>query len=152
MCKCDIFSKVTFCILKYPQYFTRKFMDINTWAVSKCSTFYSLMDMRQLHILFNSAKTWHVLGCWFLCFPLNLPELNLKLFWTSDQNNLRFSSGKFRGKQRNQQTITCQISAELNKIWFCLIFINRSSRRKRGMGGGFICTSPSWLSLTSSIL
>ena len=31
-------------------------------------------------------------------FPPNLPELNLKLFWTSEQNNFRFSSGKFREK------------------------------------------------------
>ena len=72
---------------------------------------YSLMNMRQLHILFNSAKTWHVIVCWFLCFAPNLPELNLKLFWTSEQNNFRFSSGKFGGKHRNQQTIPCQVLA-----------------------------------------
>ena len=47
---------------------------------------YSWMNIRQLHILFNSAKTWHVIVCWFLCFASNLPELNLKLFWTSEQN------------------------------------------------------------------
>ena len=29
--------------------------------------FYSLMNMRQLHSLFNSAKSWHVIFCWFLC-------------------------------------------------------------------------------------
>ena len=81
---------------------------------------YSWMNMRQLHILFNSAKTWHVIVCWFLCFPPNLPELNLKLFWTSEQNNFRFSSGKFGEKHRNQQRITCQVLAELNKIWRCL--------------------------------
>ena len=75
--------------------------------------------MRQLHILFNSAKTWHVIVCWFLCFSLNLSELNLKLFWTSEQNNFRFSSGKFMGKHRNQQVITCQVLAELNEIWSC---------------------------------
>ena len=67
--------------------------------------------MRQLHILFNSAKTWHVIVCWSLCFPPNLPELNLKLFWTSEQINFRFSSGKFGGKHRNQQTIACQVLA-----------------------------------------
>ena len=61
-----------------------------------CFTIYSLIDMRQFHILFNSAKTWHVIVSSFLCFPQNLPELNLKLFWTLEQNNLRFSSGKFR--------------------------------------------------------
>ena len=79
--------------------------------------------MRQLHILFNSAKTWHVIVCWFLCFALNLPELSLKLFWTSVENNFRLSSGKFGAKHRNQQTITCQVLAELNIIWSCLIFI-----------------------------
>ena len=53
----------------------------------------------------------------------NLPELNLKLFCSDVQNNIRFSSGKFGGKHRNQQTTTCQVLAELNKIWSCLIFI-----------------------------
>ena len=41
----------------------------------------------------------------------------------SGGNNFRFSSGKFGGKHRNQQTITCQVLTELNKIWSCLIFI-----------------------------
>ena len=88
-----------------------------------CFTMYSLIDMRQFHILFNSAKTWPVIVYWVLCFPLNLPEMNLKLFWASEQNNFRFSLGKVGRKYRNQQTITCQILAELNKLWSCLIFI-----------------------------
>ena len=29
---------------------------------------YRLMNMRQLHILFNWAKTWHQIVCWLLCF------------------------------------------------------------------------------------
>ena len=81
------------------------------------------MNMRQLHILFDSAKTWHVIVCWFLCFAPNLPELNPKLFCSDVQNNFRLSSGKFGAKHRNQQTITCQVLAELNKLWSCLIFI-----------------------------
>ena len=81
------------------------------------------MNMRQFHILFNSAKTWHVIVCWFLCFPPNLPELNLKLFCSDVQNIVRFSSGKFEGKHRNKKTIPCKVLAELNKIWSCLIFI-----------------------------
>ena len=84
---------------------------------------YSWMNRRQLHIIFNSAKTWHVIVCWFLCFAPNLPELSLKLFSTDVQNNFRLSSGKFRAKHRNQQTITCQVLAELKRIWSCLIFI-----------------------------
>ena len=84
---------------------------------------YSLMNMRQLHILFDSAKTWHVIVCWFLCFAPNLPELNPKLFCSDVQNNFRLSSGKFGAKHRNQQTITSQVLAELNKLWSCLIFI-----------------------------
>ena len=47
--------------------------EIFNWKMAQC---YSLMNMRQLHILFNSAKTWHVIVCWFLCFTLNLPELS----------------------------------------------------------------------------
>ena len=30
-----------------------------------------------------------------------------------------FSSGRFRAKHRNQQTITCQVLDELNEIWSC---------------------------------
>ena len=111
---------------------------INAWAVPKTSNFklyqrknsysifhwisainkhnlaqlYSLSNMRQLHILFNSSKTWHVIVCWFLFFSLNL--LNLKLFCSDVQTNFRFSSGKFGGKHRNRQTITGQVLAELN--------------------------------------
>ena len=57
---------------------------------------------------------------------LNLPELTLRLFCSNVQNNFRFSSGKFgeiRGKTQKSKTITCQVLAELNKIWSCLIFI-----------------------------
>ena len=56
-------------------------------------TMYSLMNMTQLRIIFNEL------------------------------NNFRFSTGKFGGKHRNQQTITFQVLAELNKIWSYLIFI-----------------------------
>ena len=97
---------------------TFKFMTVSRHYAGK----YSLINMRQLHILFNSAKTWHVIVCWFLCFALNLPELSLKLFFSDVQNNFKLSSGKFGAKDRNQQTITCQVLAELNKMWSCLIF------------------------------
>ena len=70
------------------------------------------------------AKIWHVIVCWFLCFPLNLPKLNLQLFCSDVQNNFRFSSGRFKERHRNQQTIIFQVLAELNKIWNCLIFIH----------------------------
>ena len=52
--------------------------------------------------------------------------LNLKFFCSDVQNNFKFSSGKFGGKHRNQQKITCQVLAELNKIWSCQIFIKLS--------------------------
>ena len=32
-------------------------------------------------------------------------------------------TGKNREKRKNQQTIRCQVLAQLNKIWSCLIFI-----------------------------
>ncbi len=106
---------------------------------------YSLMNMRQLHILFNSAKTWHVIVCWFLCFPPNLPELCKKLFCSDVQNNFLRSSGKFRENHRNQQTITCHLLAELNRIWSCLILIKLymnfgSQTCKRG----YICVKYFW--------
>ena len=73
---------------------------------------YSLINMRQLHILFNSAKTWLVIVCWFLCFAPNLPELNLKLFCSDVQNNFRFSSGKFGG------------NTEIDKQWHVMFWLN----------------------------
>ena len=81
------------------------------------------MNMRQIHISFNSAKTWRVIVCWFLCFAPNLPELNPKLFCSDVQNKFRFSSGKFGAKHRNQQNHQRQVLAGLNEIWSCLIFI-----------------------------
>ena len=48
---------------------------------------------------------------------------NPQLFCSDVQNNLRFSSGKFGEQHRNQQTISSQVLAELNKIWSFLIFI-----------------------------
>ena len=42
-------------------------------SLSKPITWYSLMNMRQLHILFNWAKTWHRIVCWFLRFYRFLP-------------------------------------------------------------------------------
>ena len=94
-----------------------------SWISSWKTIIIFLSCMVQLHKLLNSAKPWHVNFCWFLCFVPNLPELNLKLFRSDFQNNFRFSSGKFVAKHRNHQTITCQVLAELNKIWSCLIFI-----------------------------
>ena len=52
---------------------------------------HSSMNMRQLHILFNSAKTWHVDFCVFPQISSDLPELNLKLFCSDVKNNFRFS-------------------------------------------------------------
>ena len=100
-----IFSSSTVCLLRAnanPKY--SKMYALNSIKFIKVRPNYSLMNMRQLHILFNSAKTWHVIVCWFLCFPPNLPVLNLKLICSDVQNNFRFSSGKFGGKHRNQQS------------------------------------------------
>ena len=96
--------------------------------------------MRQLHTLFNSAKTWHENVFWFLCFAPNLTELNLKLFCSDVQNNFRFSAGKFREKHKNQQTITftCQFLAEMNKIWSCFIFIKSCMRYHLFMHHGIL--------------
>ena len=66
---------------------------------------------------------FRVLGVYNFGFPPNLPELNLKLFCSDVQNNFKFSSGKFGGKHRNQQTIVCQVLAPLKKKWSCLILI-----------------------------
>ena len=39
-----------------------------TWNCINTQWCYSLMNMRQIHILFNEAKTWNRIVCWFLCF------------------------------------------------------------------------------------
>ena len=97
-------------------------------AESKLSKTFLMKTDINYHFLiqlneFNSAKTWHVIVWWFLCFSPNLPKLNLKLFCSDVKNKFRFSSGKFEAKHRNQLTIICQVLAELFKIWSCLIFI-----------------------------
>ena len=59
---------------------------------------YSLMNMRQLHIFSIKPKLDKRLFVDFCVFPhfsLNLPELKLRLFWTAEENNFRFWSGKF---------------------------------------------------------
>ena len=42
----------------------------------------------------------------FTCFWLNLSDRNLKLFWTSKQNNFRFRSSKFSQKRVKIQKAT----------------------------------------------
>ena len=113
-----------FCLTKSHSHWFRIFLwkflaqiESSERSWEKKHAMYSLMNMRQLHILFN------VIVCWFLCFAPNLLELNPKLFCSDVQNNIRLSSGKFGAKHRNQQTITCQVLAELNKLWSCLTFI-----------------------------
>ena len=49
---------------------------------------YSLMNIRQLHSLFNHAKTWHGIVCWFLCIYLFLPVFAWcahKMFLSAEQ-------------------------------------------------------------------
>jgi hypothetical protein len=67
---------------------------------------YSLINMRQLHIFSNKPKIdmrLFVDFCVFPHFSLNLPELNLKLFFSAVQNNFRFNSGTFRENRGKTQ-------------------------------------------------
>ena len=62
----------------------------------------------------------------FTRFWLNLSDQNLKLFWTSKQNNFRFRSSKFSQKLVKTQKSTNNIMSSfgvIEKIWSCLIFI-----------------------------
>ena len=62
--------------------------------------------MRQLHIFSIKPKLemrLFVSFCVLPRFSLNLPDLNRKLLWTSNQNNFWFKSGKFREKQGKTQ-------------------------------------------------
>jgi hypothetical protein len=53
-----------------------------------------LMNTRQIHSLFNQAKTWQLIVCWFGWISLFLPVVNLKLFCFYLQNNFLFTPGK----------------------------------------------------------
>ena len=61
-----------------------------SWEQINMYACYSLMNMRQLHSLFNEAKTWHWIVCWFLCIYLFLPVFawcahKIVLFWSAEQ-------------------------------------------------------------------
>ena len=75
--------------------------------------------MRQLHIFSIKPKldVWLLVDfCVFPRFYLNLPELNLKLFWTSEGNNFRFSSGKYLKRKTGKNT---EINNQSQvKFWF----------------------------------
>ena len=47
--------------------------------------FYSLNNMRQLHILFNSAKTWDCLLIFVFLPEFTIAEPKIVLFWYSKQ-------------------------------------------------------------------
>ena len=54
------------------------------------SSRYSLINMRQLEILFYQAETWHRIVCWFSWISLFLPVLGwcdhkVVLFWYAEQ-------------------------------------------------------------------
>ena len=51
-------------------------------------SFYSLINMRQLHISFNLAKTWYWIVRWFLCFWLFLPVFA----WCDHKSVLQFKT------------------------------------------------------------
>ena len=59
----------------------------------KGSSKYSLINMRQLQILFNYAKTWHRIVCRFQCFYQFLHVI-IKLFCFDLQNNFLIRSCK----------------------------------------------------------
>ena len=70
-----------------------------------------LINRRQLHIFSIKPKLdmrLFVDFCVFLCFSLNLPELNLKLFKTIS-GLAQVNSGENGVKRRNQQTILYQV-------------------------------------------
>ena len=54
-----------------------------------CIKCYSLINMRQLQNLFNQAKTWHLIVCWFLCSSAKAPKylsLPSKMDWSCKAN------------------------------------------------------------------
>ena len=90
---------------------------------------YSLMNMRQLHILFNKAKTWHRIVCWFLCI-----YLFLLVFARCDHKIVLFSSAEQFYDHIMQKLVKTQKSAnnrmsnfglKLKKIRSCLTLIKK---------------------------
>ena len=90
---------------------------------------YSLISTRQLHIFSIKPKLDMQLFVDFYVFTrfwLNLSDRNLKLFWTSKQNNFRFRSSKFSQKWvKTQKSTNNRMSSFglIENIWSCLIFI-----------------------------
>ena len=107
----------------------QKIHTINCMLYGTSTNIYSLLNRKQLHIFSIKPKLDIRLFVYFCVFPrfsLNVPELNLKLFWTAEKNNFRFSSGKFRekwGKTQKSTNNLMSIFGLLEKIWSCLIFI-----------------------------
>ena len=70
---------------------------------------YNLISMRQFHIFSIKPKLDMQLKVDFYVFTrfwLNLSDQNVKLFWTSKQNNFRFQSSKFSQKRVKTQKTT----------------------------------------------
>ena len=85
-----LFTTVVKKAAAYVMYFnkiTNQITILTRLSHTKC---YSLMNMRQLQILFNWAKTWHRIVCWFRWISLFLPVLawcdhKIVLFWSAEQ-------------------------------------------------------------------
>ena len=87
-----LFTTVVKKAAAYVMYFnkiTNQITILTRLSHTKC---YSLMNMRQLQILFNWARTWHRIVCWFLCFYHFLHDVIIKLFCRSKQNNFMVTS------------------------------------------------------------
>ena len=80
----------------------------------------------QMHCNIQHDMRLFVDFCVYPRFSLNLPEQNLKLFCTAEENNFRFSAGEFKEKGgKTQKSINNLLSSFgwIEKIWICLLFI-----------------------------
>ena len=107
---------------------------VDFWPKIYC--LYSVINMRQLQILFNQTKICHRIVCFFSCFYQFLQDVIIKLFCKSKQNNF-WSHHARTGKNRKTRNIfqtfalpteafadTCPYcSAVLKPIKFLILYI-----------------------------
>ena len=91
------------------------------------------MNLRQFHIFFNQAKTWHWIVCWFLCIYLFLPvfawyDHKIVLFGSAEQYHDHIMQ-KLVKTGKNIKQAYVKLWLKLNRICSCILLQFLSTHR-----------------------
>ena len=100
--------------------------------------------MRQLHILFNKAKTWHRIVCWFLCIYLFL----LVFAWCAHKIVLQIKTKQYY-EHIMQKLVKTGKYTEINKQSHVKFWLNW--RKYRTVSYSFSCNKWSKIILKNLI-